>query len=240
MDPFQDYHCPYIKEGWVYSYVTVDEVDGTPVSFTGPQGQEWAFYEYEQIFQEDDPELEAYCDSLTEGLDLYKYRWECWATGEFSSDDDFCSETYDILYEQYSCYVNAQIYTPQFCEADKLTNPEEPTAAIFQQCLFDISYFDFTRKDICDYAYPVDNEYFGEYNQGCLNYQDFERLESEEEELAPEDPEEPTETEQEEDEVTIPDEEEPEVEEDLCVSDDTTADVDGDTCSSYYDESYGG
>lgn len=49
-DPFQEFHCPYIRDGWTYSYVTVDESDGTPIAFTGPSGQEWAFYEYEQIF----------------------------------------------------------------------------------------------------------------------------------------------------------------------------------------------
>jgi hypothetical protein len=35
-DPFQEFHCPYIRDGWTYSYVTVDEVDGTPIAFTGP------------------------------------------------------------------------------------------------------------------------------------------------------------------------------------------------------------
>jgi hypothetical protein len=135
---------------------------------------------------------------LTEGVDLYQYRYECWRGGEFSYDEsDFCSDTYDILYEQYTCYDASYLYTPQYCEADKLTNPEEPTADIFQECLFDISYFNFTRADICDYAYPVDNEYFGEYNEGCLAYEEYVRNE---EELEFTEPETPNETEQPDDE----------------------------------------
>lgn len=74
-----------------------------------------------------------------------------------------------------------------------MTNSEEPTADIFQQCLFDINFYDFTRADICDYAYPVDNEYFGQYNEGCLNYEEFVR---EEELIEPVDPENPNESEE--------------------------------------------
>ena len=141
LDPFQDYHCPYVSEGYTYAEASLDE-DGYLEGFSGPQGQEWDFYEYEQMFSEYDTAEEEYCDSLTDGVDLYKYRWECWITGEFTDlpDSDFCSDTYDLLLAQYNCYDVSMIYTPNFCESDKLTNPEEPTADIFEQCYFDINY----------------------------------------------------------------------------------------------------
>lgn len=103
----------------------------------------------------------------------------------------------------------------------------------------DIRFFDFTRTDICDYAYPLDNEYFGEFNEGCLNYEPFFRPFVETE---PEEPEQPTsvpedDDEEEEEEVTDPIEEEPEEEEDEeCVSDNTTYDTVGNNCADFYDK----
>lgn len=106
---------------------------------------------------------------------------------------------------------------------------------MFQQCLLDINYYDFTRTDICDYAYPADNEYFGEFNQGCLNYESFKRPERLIED-EPEDPEEPTETEPEEDDVSDPIEEDEEEDEgEQCISDNSVYDVNGNTCQPYDD-----
>jgi hypothetical protein len=63
-----------VDEGWTYSEALVDESDTTPYAFIGPDGEEWYFYEYSQIFRETDAELEAYCDSQSDDIDLYQYR----------------------------------------------------------------------------------------------------------------------------------------------------------------------
>jgi hypothetical protein len=41
----------------------------------------------EQIFGDDDPEVEAYCNSKTEDIDLYEYRSSCFAAGTNGSFD---------------------------------------------------------------------------------------------------------------------------------------------------------
>jgi hypothetical protein len=40
-DPWEDFHCPWIANGWTYSYVTLDEQDGLPTSYTGPDDEQW-------------------------------------------------------------------------------------------------------------------------------------------------------------------------------------------------------
>jgi hypothetical protein len=44
-DPWEDFHCPWVSQGWTYSYVTMQ--DGQPIAYTGPEGDEWNFYEME-------------------------------------------------------------------------------------------------------------------------------------------------------------------------------------------------
>lgn len=58
LDPFQDYHCPYVSEGYTYAEASLDE-DGYLEGFSGPQGQEWDFYEYEQMFSEYDTDRKS-------------------------------------------------------------------------------------------------------------------------------------------------------------------------------------
>lgn len=125
-DPWEGYHCPYTQEGWTYSYVTVDE-ENYPVAFQGPDEQDWSFYEYEQIFGEDNPDIEAYCDSITDGIDLYEYRYSCWDfDGTFDERNTYCKDAYTTILERYYCYQDASIYKASFCEADRLTELEEP------------------------------------------------------------------------------------------------------------------
>lgn len=111
----------------------------------------------EQIFGEDDPDLEAVCNSFTEGVDLYEYRYNCWDdNGEFVSDDEQCQDTLSKLNDRYFCHIDAKIYNGNFCEAEVLseTNYGEPTFELFEACLQKIKYFDYTIDDLCDYVYP--------------------------------------------------------------------------------------
>jgi len=37
LDPFRDYHCPYVSEGYIYAEAIYDD-EGWLDGFTGPQG----------------------------------------------------------------------------------------------------------------------------------------------------------------------------------------------------------
>ena len=89
-----------MQEGWNYSTALFNGSDTTPIAFTGPDDEDWYFYEYEQIFRENDPELEAYCDSLTDEIDLSQYRKECWVNSTFDFDSEFCAQTLEALEER--------------------------------------------------------------------------------------------------------------------------------------------
>jgi hypothetical protein len=43
----------------------------------------------------------------------------------------------------------------------------EPNYELFEACLQKIKYYDYTIDDLCDYVYPRDNEYYGEFNADC-------------------------------------------------------------------------
>ena len=76
------------------------------------------------------------------------------------------------------CYEIAEIYTPGYCEAYVLKNTEfQFSSRVFQECLIDIQQNIFSQEELCDYAYPEDDEYFGDINAECKGIFDEEAFE---------------------------------------------------------------
>jgi hypothetical protein len=72
-----------------------------------------------------------------------------------------------LILERYYCLYDAEIYTSSFCESDVLTNPDEPTFDSFEVCYDMINFYDYSIESLCDYVYPAENQYFGEFNEEC-------------------------------------------------------------------------